>query len=171
MHQLPPFPSGAPFDTVPAAIREGEESEVRTHVGHNHIPQSHYERIMREQQRMYDDNLASQQRRYEMQQARMEPGSVDNNVNPFYGVMDDTRIVMDDVIGEPAVNEHMKKREKAEERAQELLGMIIGEDDLSVYKKTGKLYVKGTYFSLRRIEWSTCASILRRRMPCLLPIT
>lgn len=38
---------------------------------------------------------------------------------------------------------HEKKREEAEERAHELLGYMIGEKDLEVYKKTGRLFVGG----------------------------
>lgn len=36
-----------------------------------------------------------------------------------------------------------KKKEEAENRAQELLGMVIGSEMLRVYKRTGRLFVKG----------------------------
>jgi len=126
-----PLPEAPP----PIAIAEGEEGEVRTH-----IPQSHYERMVGEREQAHE-YLAEQQRRFAVQRAMMGPGSIDNNANYHYGVTfhDDPCDAPPPIIS----NEHMKRREKAEERAQELLGMIIGEEDLGVYKKTGNLYVKG----------------------------
>ncbi|MBA7658392.1 hypothetical protein ES703_66343 [subsurface metagenome] len=40
-----------------------------------------------------------------------------------------------------------KKREEAEERAQELLGHIIGKEQIEVYKQTNNLFVKGKKYS------------------------
>lgn len=39
----------------------------------------------------------------------------------------------------------VERRKKAEERAQELLGQLIGGNELEVYKRTGKLFVKGNH--------------------------
>lgn len=44
---------------------------------------------------------------------------------------------------EEAVKETNKRKENAEEVAQILLGELIGEEQLAVYKETGRLLVKG----------------------------
>lgn len=48
--------------------------------------------------------------------------------------------------GQLAVEEeriYKEVREKAEKKAVKLLGRIIGEEDLAVYEKTGRLFIKG----------------------------
>jgi len=160
--QMYPLPQAVPPEAVPEGVEVGEEMNAATYT----TPPSHHERMRLEQQWRY---LEEQQRRNLVRHAAMYPGSADNNVNPYRGqpvppprrrpAMEPGRyygIRNEGLMNEfvcydepdtprpiPPTPEVLKKREKAEEKAQELLGMMIGGEDLDVYKKTGNLYVKG----------------------------
>lgn len=57
------------------------------------------------------------------------------------GIFEQMQVEMDAVAGP---NQYMTApTSEAEEKALKLLGEIIGEDELKVYKKTGRLFIKG----------------------------
>ncbi len=83
-------------------------------------------------------------------QSMVDPQGAENNINPNVAIgyqAGQARGVNPNVgIGaRPADPIVSKEKEKAEEIAQEMLGAMIGEAELEVYKKTGRLYVKGEH--------------------------
>jgi len=95
------------------------------------------ERSIQERRRIFEQSAGH----YTAEEIRMRQAQYQAEID---AQMTRVHVDYDNAIPFPGHDELNKAREKSEEKALKLLGEIIGESDLEVYKKTGRLFVKGT---------------------------
>jgi hypothetical protein len=102
--------------------------------------QEHAFRRRRDQ--MMDELAREQRRAYERERERQHRYGIHGNDHDYYY----HNVQFDDTfesVNPPGWDDMQKKKRDAEDKAQELLSHLIGKDLMTVYKETGRLFVKG----------------------------